>query len=136
MSIFSQLEKTGRAVSFHTPGHKGELNALDGTERVRLTLYDDDKTYFCGYVYVKYMENVHMLTTLIPTSEGWQMRCTLTNLSDTEAVSGRMTLLTPFEWKESVPDTYVELKPSETRNIDLTLPVAPVADERTIEMAF
>lgn len=32
MSIFSQLEKTGRAISFHTPGHKGELNALDGTE--------------------------------------------------------------------------------------------------------
>lgn len=32
MSIFSQLEKTGCALSFHTPGHKGKLNPLDGTE--------------------------------------------------------------------------------------------------------
>lgn len=32
MSIFSQLKKTGKAMSFHTPGHKGKLNALDGTE--------------------------------------------------------------------------------------------------------
>ncbi len=32
MSIFSRLEKTGCALSFHTPGHKGKLNPLDGTE--------------------------------------------------------------------------------------------------------
>lgn len=32
MSIFTELKKTCRGLSFHTPGHKGALSRLDGTE--------------------------------------------------------------------------------------------------------
>lgn len=32
MSIFSELKKAGKKMSFHTPGHKGGLCAEDGTE--------------------------------------------------------------------------------------------------------
>lgn len=32
MSIFSQLKKIAKGYSYHTPGHKGKLCSLDGTE--------------------------------------------------------------------------------------------------------
>ena len=32
MSIFSQLKKIAKGYSYHTPGHKGKLYSLDGTE--------------------------------------------------------------------------------------------------------
>lgn len=111
-------------------------NAVSGVERVKLLICDNEKTYFNGFVYINYKPLVEAATTLVPMPDGWIMRCMLTNLSETAAASGRLTVLTPQEWKSQIPDTYVTLNAKEEKSIDIRLPLAEVADERTIEIGF
>ncbi|MBP3360666.1 MAG: cellulase family glycosylhydrolase [Clostridia bacterium] len=114
----------------------GGVSSVSGTERVRLTVTDGTSTLFCGFVYVNYHPRAMLRTTLLPTSDGWSMRCTVTNLSEKSEVSGRLTLLTPYEWREKAPDRQISLKPGETETVDIELPVAPAADDHVIEMGF
>lgn len=111
-------------------------NAVSGTERVNLTLYDNTGVYYCSDVYINYKNNVELDTTMIPLDTGWSMRCSLTNLSDKKSKTGRLTLLTPIQWQESVADVPVELAPGEKKVFDLSLPVGTSADDRVIEVAF
>ena len=111
-------------------------NALKGSERVRLVLSDDENVYFNGNLYISYKENAELSTTLIPQENGWTMRCTLTNLSDTKDISGRLTVLTPKEWTEKIENVNVTVKKGETKNVDLPLPVSLVSEDKVIEIGF
>lgn len=122
-------------------GEYGELrlkggNALGGTERVRLVLRDDEKVYFNGCVYLNYKESVSLSTVLVPDSKGWVMRCSLKNMSDKSAVSGRLTVLTPKEWQKTIADTALIMEPGGERSVDIRLPVAMTADDKVIEIGF
>lgn len=122
-------------------GEKGFLtinggNALKGSERVRLVLSDDENVYFNGNLYISYKENAELSTTLIPQENGWTMRCTLTNLSDTKDISGYLTVLTPKEWTEKIENVNVTVKKGETKNVDLPLPVSLVSEDKVIEIGF
>lgn len=114
----------------------GGVSSLSGTERVRLTLTDGSNTLFCGFVYVNYNPRAELRTTLLPTSDGWAMRCTLRNLSDKTAVSGRLTLLTPYEWQSKTGSRTITLEPGGETVEDIPLPVAPAADDHVIEIGF
>lgn len=114
----------------------GGVSSVSGTERVRLTITDGSNTLFCGYVYVNYRPRVELRATLLPTANGWSMRCILNNLSEKSEASGRLTLLTPYEWREKTEDRQLSLKPGETQIVDITLPVAPAADDHVIEIGF
>ncbi|MDY3030805.1 MAG: cellulase family glycosylhydrolase [Clostridia bacterium] len=109
-------------------------NAVRGTERVRLTLFDEENVYFCGFVYLNYKESAELTTTLIPLENGWSMRCTVENLSSTQSQKGRLTILTPEEW--NIPDKLITLEAGEKKTEDILLPVALTADDEIIEAAF
>lgn len=109
--------------------------AVSGTERVRLLITGENKVWYNGYIYLTYQEPVQLESALNAVSDGWEMRCSITNAGN-DIVKGRLTLISPNEWHKKVPDTKVTLLPNETKELKLRLPVGLTADETQVETAF
>lgn len=110
-------------------------NAVSGTERVHLLITGENKVWYNGYVYLNYKEPVNLTSTLNAVSDGWEMKCSITNTGN-DIVKGRLTLLSPNEWHKKIPDTKVILLPNETKEVKMRLPIALTADETQVETAF
>ncbi len=76
--------------------------AVSGTERVRLLITGENKVWYNGYIYLTYQEPVQLESALTAVSDGWEMRCSITNTGN-DIVKGRLTLISPNEWHKKYP---------------------------------
>ena len=74
--------------------------AVSGTERVRLLITGENKVWYNGYIYLTYQEPVQLESALNAVSDGWEMRCSITNAGN-DIVKGRLTLISPNEWHKN-----------------------------------